>query len=88
MKIFNDVIVPTAVYNEIIVVCVDEFAGRRYAKLHGLEVIGTLGVLLVAKQKGYVFELRPLFQKLLANNRHIRKTLCNQILVRVGETEF
>jgi len=140
-KIFDDIIVPSAVYNEVVVngkgkagynnlstidwfnvveventglkqsimieldegeaevitiakeksdllVCIDEFAGRRYAKLHDLEVIGTLGILLIAKQKGYVSELRPLLQKLIAEDRHIGKTLCNQILFKVGEIEI
>jgi len=69
-------------------VCIDEFAGRRYAKLLGLEVIGTLGILLIAKQKGYVPELRSLFRRLLENDRHIGKALCNKILLRVEEAEI
>ena len=69
------------------IVCIDEFAGRQYAKLHGLEVIGTLGILLIAKQKSYISELRPLLQELINSNRHIGKILCNQILYKVGEGE-
>ena len=69
-------------------VCIDEFAGRQYAKLLGLDVIGTLGILLMAKQKGYIAELKSLFQKLIASNRHIGKALCNQVLKRAGESEI
>ena len=79
-------VITIAKEKSIKLICVDEFAGRRYAKLLGLEVIGTLGVLLIAKQEGYISELKPLFQKLLDSNRHIGKTLCNQILIKAGES--
>lgn len=66
-------------------VCIDEFAGRRYAKLLGLEVIGTLGVLLIAKQKGYVREIKPCIEKLLANDRYISTTVCTEVLRKAEE---
>jgi predicted nucleic acid-binding protein len=69
-------------------VCIDEFAGRQYAKLLGLNVIGTLGILLIAKQKGYISELNPLFKKLLANDRYIGEALCNSVLRKAGEPEI
>lgn len=66
-------------------VCIDEFAGRRYAKLLGLEVIGTLGVLLVAKKKGYVPQIRPCIDKLIAHNRHISAAVRDEVLRNAGE---
>ena len=81
-------VITIAKEQNISLVCIDEFAGRQYAKLIGLDVIGTLGILLIAKQHGYVSELKPLFQKLISNNRHIGKVLCNQVLRRAGECEI
>jgi len=66
-------------------VCIDEFAGRRYAKLLGLEVIGTLGVLLIAKQRSYIREIKPCIEKLLASDRHISTAVYNEVLRKAGE---
>lgn len=66
-------------------VCIDEFAGRRYAKLLGLEVIGTLGVLLIAKEKGYIREIKLCIEKLISHNRHISSAVCNEVLRKAGE---
>jgi len=56
---------------DISLVCIDEFAGRNYATLLGLDVIGTLGVLLIAKKKGFIHQLKPLCDKLIDNERFI-----------------
>ncbi len=44
---------------------VDERAARRAAEALGLGVLGTLGILLAAKRKGLVAEVRPLVDELL-----------------------
>jgi hypothetical protein len=66
-------------------VCIDEFAGRRYANLLGLDVIGTLGILLIAKQRGYVTIIKPLCDRLINNKRHISRALYHEILCKAGE---
>lgn len=40
-------------------VCIDETLGRRMARLHGLSVTGSLGILLQAKEGGLGVRLRP-----------------------------
>lgn len=45
-------------------VLIDEAAGRNVASQLGLPVLGTLGILLRAKQRGMVREVRPLLDKL------------------------
>ncbi len=42
----------------------DERSGRNIAKQLGVTVIGLLGVLLVAKQRGYINAIKPLLQEL------------------------
>ena len=81
-------VITIAKEQNISLVCIDEFAGRQYAKLLTLDVIGTLGILLLAKQNGYIAELKPLFQKLISSNRHISKLLCNQVLRKAKESDI
>ena len=81
-------VITIAKEQNIPLVCIDEFAGRQYAKLLGLDVIGTLGILLLAKQNGFINELKPLFHNLISNNRHISKALCNQVLRKAGESDI
>ena len=69
----------------ISLVCIDEIAGRKYANLLGLDVIGTLGILLTAKRQGYVPLLKPLLDKLILNERHIGRDLYDEILIKAGE---
>ncbi|NEQ40031.1 MAG: DUF3368 domain-containing protein [Okeania sp. SIO3I5] len=42
----------------------DDGLARRYAQLLKLEYIGTLGVLLKAKQKGYLDRVKPILDRL------------------------
>ena len=66
-------------------VCIDEIAGRRYACFMGLDTIGTLGILLIAKKRGFVDEVKPLMDKLIDNHIYIDKRLYQDILIRAGE---
>jgi len=66
-------------------VCIDEVAGRRYARFMGLDVIGTLGILLIAKNKGTINEIKPLIDKMIDSHIYIRKELYYDILTRANE---
>ena len=46
-------VVQWALDEKIGVVCIDETVGRRVARLHGLRVTGSLGILIRAKQEGF-----------------------------------
>ena len=63
----------------------DERRGRRQASQSGLTVMGTLGILLRARQLGLVTELRPLLDRLLHLPFHMSAELYQEILHRVGE---
>ena len=45
---------------------IDEAQGRSIAKLHGLHIVGLLGVLLLAKEKGYIPKVKPLLDDMIA----------------------
>jgi predicted nucleic acid-binding protein len=46
-------VIATAINHGIALVCIDETVGRRMARLAGLTLTGSLGVLVKAKQRGY-----------------------------------
>ncbi len=68
-------------------VLMDEAAGRNVASRLGLPVIGTLGILLRARQRGMCQELRPLLDKLQGQLRfYIAPALREKILREAGES--
>lgn len=69
-------------------VLMDELAGRGVAMKCGLTVVGTLGILLRAKQEGKCTEVRHLPDRLQSEiNFFISPTLRQQILENAGESE-
>lgn len=69
-------------------VLLDEKVARLQARILGLEVIGTLGLLLRAKRTGLIYSIRPLICKMLDNGIWIKKEIANGILTNAGETEI
>lgn len=57
----------------------DDAAARTCAKALGVEVCGTLGLLLRAKRMGLVHEIRPILTHLVHNGFHV-----GQVLVKVA----
>lgn len=66
-------------------IIIDERKARRIAKDIGLTVTGTLGVLVEAKQRGLVKELKPLLDKLIKNEIRISRKLYKDILKLANE---
>lgn len=66
-------------------IIIDERKARRIAKDIGLNVTGTLGILVEAKQRGLIKELKPLLDKLVKNEIRIGKKLYQDILELVNE---
>ena len=71
--------------NNIQTVIIDEFAGRKYAALMDLHVIGTLGILLAAKKINKIKQVKPLLDILISRKRYISKNLYFQILKAAEE---
>ena len=66
-------------------VLIDEKVARLQAKVLGLNVIGTLGVLLMAKKKGLLNAIKPAIAKILENGIWIRDEIVIGILKNAGE---
>ena len=66
-------------------VIIDERPARRYALAQGLPIAGTLGVLLLAKTRGLLPEVRPLLHALSAAGMRLSSTLYVETLRRAGE---
>ena len=67
------------------VVLIDDLKARKIAKLRGLNVIGTIGVLLDAKEKEIIKELKPLLDELIEKGIRIRRELYDHALELANE---
>ena len=67
------------------VVIIDDANAKKHAKYLGLPVTGTLGVLIKAKQKGYINELRPMLQRMVESGIYLSQSLIELCLKQVGE---
>jgi predicted nucleic acid-binding protein len=66
---------------------IDDRRGRNVAKLNHISTIGSLGVFLVAKQKGLIDEVAPLLLKLEKSELYLSKQLITTVLELAGEVE-
>jgi predicted nucleic acid-binding protein len=67
------------------VVIIDDANAKKHAKYLDLPVTGTLGVLIKAKQKGYVKELKPILYRMVENGIYISQDLMELCLKQVEE---
>lgn len=65
---------------------VDESKARAVAQGLGLNIIGTVGLLLVFKQMGLVDAVRPLLDQLRSQRFRLSDTVYQAVLKRAGET--
>lgn len=64
---------------------IDELKGRRVAKALGLDITGSLGVILAAKNKGLIPSVLPILEKVKQTNFRISDVLIQKILLKAGE---
>lgn len=67
------------------VVIIDDANAKKHAKYLELPVTGTLGVLIKARQEGYVDELKPILQQMMENGIYISRSLLELCLKQVRE---
>ncbi len=67
---------------------VDDKKARRIAENLNITCIGTLGLLIAAKDKGIINELKPIFEEFLKNKRYYSLNLLNAILKEHNENSI
>ena len=67
---------------------IDDKKARKFAESLDLNCIGTVGILVEAKNRGLVEQIRPIFEKWLSVDRYFSKALLNQILEDSGEEKI
>ena len=66
-------------------VLIDDLKARKFAKMYGLQIIGTTGILLEAKKKGLIPEIKPLISELLINGIRISSRIIELTLEAAQE---
>jgi len=65
---------------------IDDAKARKHAKLLNIELIGTLGLLKIAKKNGLVQSVRKVIEDMLAEGYYIEDKLVRKILKDVSES--
>jgi predicted nucleic acid-binding protein len=78
-------VIQLAVQNEIPLVAIDETVGRRFARLSGLTVTGTIGILLRAKANGYPFSMSEAIQRMEQRGIWLSNKVVDFALREAGE---
>ena len=63
----------------------DDLKGRKFAEKVGLKVTGSLGVLILAKNRNLIPSVKPIIQKIRLTDFRLTKSLENKILQLAGE---
>ena len=66
-------------------VVLDDLAARRCAQALGMQLQGTLGLILVAKSLGRVQEVRPILDSVRKAGLHVSERLVRAVLDQAGE---
>ncbi|GIV78418.1 MAG: hypothetical protein KatS3mg050_2812 [Litorilinea sp.] len=80
-------IVIMALDEKLPTVCIDEAVGRRIARLSGLSVTGSVGILLRAKREGHMGEIRHAIQRMQAHGIWLSQRVIHFALRQAGELE-
>ena len=64
---------------------IDDRDARRCARSLAIPLIGTLGLVILAKQEGRVAAARPIVEMLRGTGMHLTDLVVNEALARVGE---
>lgn len=66
-------------------ILIDDLEARRVAISRNLKIIGTVGVLLVAKQLGLIASVKDVLDALIAHGKHINLRLYQEVLSAAQE---
>jgi len=66
---------------------IDDKRGKKIAKINGINTIGSLGVLLSAKQAGLITEIKPKLEAIKASRVYLSQSVINMVLELALETD-
>lgn len=79
-------VIQMALDKQISAVCIDEAAGRRIARLAGLLITGSIGILIRAKNEGLISSLSDAIQNMESRGIWIGERVKTVALREAGET--
>ncbi len=78
-------VIQLALDENIHTVCIDESMGRRVARLNGLKLTGSIGVLIRAKQNGFNFSMREAINRMQSQGIYLSQKVVDFALKQVNE---
>ena len=69
----------------ILTVCIDESVGRRMARLSGLSVTGSLGILLRARREGHQLSIREAIERMREKGVWLSDAVAHLAIEQGGE---
>jgi len=78
-------VVQLALHKNISTVCIDEAMGRRVARLNGLKLTGSIGILIRAKKEGFPIVIRDAIQRMKDHGIWLSEGVVSFALDQVGE---
>lgn len=78
-------VIQLALIEGVRTVCIDEVVGRRVARLNGLSVTGSIGVLLRARRQGHGVSLRAAIDRMRARGMWLGDDVVRFALREAGE---
>ncbi len=79
-------VIQLALDRNIPTVCIDEAVGRRIARLSGLQLTGSIGILLRAKREGHPVTLKDSIQRMLGQGIRLSQAVIDIALKQSGES--
>ena len=79
-------VIQLALDEDIQTVVIDEAAGRRIARINGLAVTGSIGILLRAKNEGHPFSMQEAIDRMQARGIWLSDRVIAFALTQAGET--
>jgi len=67
------------------VLLIDDNRAKKYASLNGVKVIGSLGILIKAKEEGHIEKVKPLLDEIQKSEVYISMKLIEKVLEICGE---
>lgn len=78
-------VIQLALDADISTVCIDESVGRRIARLNGLNLTGSIGILIRAKQKGIDFSMRRAIDRMKSKGIYLSQIVTDFALKHANE---